>query len=222
MNIRYRSAEPAELIEYRDEQLFKGLWELTRKLADADVEDWPTSPGFGGWTPAERRDAHLALLNAIGVTYALLNHYEKETALRAGRLGAGYPELAEVWRITRQGARRRWPEAAAGPDDGPLRRALTRVVMEVSNNRHLDPRTAARLIGPVTTAATAQANGTADQVAAAARDIVDAGPPAPPDTAVMSPLIDELKKALDGYDSGTAEKSSESSTWSRFLEPRKD
>jgi hypothetical protein len=226
MAITYRAPEPDEMLEYRT-KLFENLWELTWKLSDRDRQARPPGPGDASLTLEERRDAHLALLNSIGVTYALLDFYEKESAARAGRLGAGYPDLAEAWRITRQGARRRWPEAAVAFDEAPLRRALTAVVMAVSNNRQLDPRTAGRLIGPVATAATAMVNGTADQVAAAAREIVDAGPPAPPDSAVMSPLIDALRQALDEYDadpiedSDPAENGAEPSTWSKFLTPRK-
>jgi hypothetical protein len=220
MDISYRAAEPNEVQEYRD-KLFGGLWELTRRLADMDVEAWPEFPDFGGWTPTERRDAYLALLNAIGTTYALLDFYEKETANRAGRLGAGYPELAEAWQITRQGARRRWPDAVVTDQgDYPLRRALTKVVQMVSNSQQLDPRTAARLIGPVTAAASAQVHGSAEEVREAARRIVEAPTPAPPDALTVSPLIDELEAVLDEYDSGKPAVSTESSPWSRFLEAR--
>jgi len=220
MNVGYRSPEPDELVEYRT-KLFDGLWELAWKLADRGEAERPPGPGDASLSVQERRDAHLALLNAVGVSYALLDMYEKEAAARAGRLGAGYPDLAEAWRMTRQGARRRWPEAAVGFDEGPLRQALAKVVMEVSNNRRLDPRTAARLIGPVTAAATAQASGTADEVAAAAREIVEAAEPAPPDAAAMGPLIEGLRTVLAEYDFGTTtEMSTESSPWSRFLEAR--
>jgi hypothetical protein len=212
MKIEYRPPTPKEFLEFR-EDVRNLLAKMTWRLGDRD-DELRTVP----LEEYEQRDVYLAVLNAVGVTNAILDTFEKEAAHRAGRLGASYPELASAWRVTRQGARRRWPNSVPGPDDRSLRRALTAVVLEVSNSPTLDPGTAACLIGPVTAAAMAQAGSSAEAVAEAAAQLLAAPPPAPADAGIIGPLLDRLKAQLDDYQSGGVTSTpDEASPWQRFL-----
>jgi hypothetical protein len=212
--------------------VYKCVWQLARQLSGDAI------PPFDGFNEADlgtddQRDLALAILHAVGVSYGLLEIIEKVCARTAGRLGAGYPELAGAWKVTRQGARRRWPDAVPTErSDVELRHALTRVVMEVSNNSDLDPATTHRLIKPVTEAARAQLGSDPHAVAEAASSIIGAQPIAEADVPVLAPAMRELIQALGDYrgeddllaleDGGWhGSQSPADGTWQRFFHDRK-
>ncbi|HSA51562.1 MAG TPA: hypothetical protein VLH10_15825 [Yinghuangia sp.] len=62
---------------------------------------------------AHSRDSELATLRALAFLQRAVERAMSETAARAAHAGAGYPQLGQACRITRQGARRRWPGLAA-------------------------------------------------------------------------------------------------------------
>jgi hypothetical protein len=78
--------------------------------------------------------------------------------------------------------------------------AMAAVVKAVAPGAELDDRTVQRLSGPVDAAAKLPVDGTADEVVEAARAILEAGPPAPPDTLLVGPALAELRDAVGGYD----------------------
>lgn len=215
MPFDYRTPTPAEQIGLTNE--VKSLvMAVMLLLADR-----------GGTPPASAEIAenetqyYLALLHAVGVLYGLLDLEEKHCAKLAAHYGAGYPELAEAWRVTRQGARRRWPDAVPGRDDDALRQALTKLIQLVSGNPTLDPRTAARLIGPITAAAGAMVSGSTDDVVAAATRILESAPPAPRDQGVLHNSLAHLGRVLEEFQKDPSAVLGEtSSPWHRFLTAR--
>jgi hypothetical protein len=78
--------------------------------------------------------------------------------------------------------------------------AVAAVVKAVTPVAELDDRTLQRLSGPVDAAAKLPVDGTAAEVVDAARAILEAGPPAPPDTLSVGPALVELRDALGAYD----------------------
>ena len=78
--------------------------------------------------------------------------------------------------------------------------AMAAVVKAVTPVAELDDRTLQRLSGPVDAAAKLPVDGTASEVVDAARAILEAGPPAPPDTLSVGPALVELREALGAYD----------------------
>ncbi len=78
--------------------------------------------------------------------------------------------------------------------------AMAAVVKAVTPVAELDDRTLQRLSGPVDAAAKLPVDGTAGEVVDAARAILEAGPPAPPDTLSVGPALVELREALGAYD----------------------
>ncbi len=81
-----------------------------------------------------------------------------------------------------------------------LARAVAVVAMGVTSVAGLDPRTLARLLPSVQAAAGLLADGTLDELAGAARAILAAPPPAPPDAMSVGALLDELRDALGAYE----------------------
>lgn len=78
--------------------------------------------------------------------------------------------------------------------------AVAAVVKAITPGAELDDRTMDRLYGPVDAAARLPVDGTAGEVVGAARTILEAGPPAPPDTLLVGPALAELRDALGVYD----------------------
>jgi hypothetical protein len=86
------------------------------------------------------------------------------------------------------------------PDVTRLFCAVTDVVRVVTPAAGLDDRTMQRLHGPVDAAAKLPVDGTAGEVVDAARTILEAGPPAPPDALSVGPVLAELRDALGAYE----------------------
>jgi hypothetical protein len=86
------------------------------------------------------------------------------------------------------------------PDVTRLVCAVAAVVTVVTPAAELDDRTMHRLYGPVHAAAKLPVDGTTGEVVDAARAILEAGPPAPPDTLSVGPVLFELRDALNAYE----------------------
>jgi hypothetical protein len=214
--IDYRPPSPGELRDIRV-SVMTLLWRTAWCLADRDEKSRPPVPGDASLNVQDQRDSWLALLNSIGVFYAVLESFEKDAARRAGRLGASYPMLADAWSVTRQGARRRWPDAVAALDDGPLRKALAAVVAGLSS-ASLRPETSARMFQPMIHAAGAGDGSSPATLVLAAERLLAVPPPEPEDAEVVIPLLDALREALEETRPGVQPESPESGQWQRFLD----
>lgn len=64
---------------------------------------------------AEPVDTALSVLAAWKVVDAEVKRLTAHAAATAGSYGASYEQLGAVWGITRQGARKKWPEAVSRP-----------------------------------------------------------------------------------------------------------
>lgn len=80
-----------------------------------------------------------------------------------------------------------------------LIRAVAGLAMALSPMAGLDPRTMARLAGPVTAAAGLLGDGTIEELAATIPAIL-AAPPAPPDALSVGTLLDEVRAAYQAYE----------------------
>lgn len=218
MAITYRTPTAAEQIELTH-MLQSVVRAIMWRLADRDLGG--VAAVSADIEPGDERQLYLALLHSVGVLNALLDLEEKHYAKLAGHYGAGYPELAQAWRVSRQGARRRWPDAVPGRDDEALRQALAKLVHRVSVYAELNPRIAALLIGPITSAASAIAGGSTDDLVVAATRILKAAPADAADQGSLSKLLANLKTTLEAFESGTSVAASETrSPWQRFLAAR--
>ncbi|MFJ6622772.1 hypothetical protein ACIQOW_34975 [Kitasatospora sp. NPDC091335] len=78
-----------------------------------------------GGLPAERMwnaepvEVALSVLSAWKLVDAEVKRLTAVAAATAGSYGAGYEQLGAAWGITRQGARKKWPEAVSRPPARP-------------------------------------------------------------------------------------------------------
>jgi hypothetical protein len=86
------------------------------------------------------------------------------------------------------------------PNAVRLIQAVAKLAMALSPLAGLDPRTMARLAGPVTAAANLLGEATIQDLATAVGQILDAPPVAPPDVMTIGPLLDEVKAAFRAYE----------------------
>lgn len=85
-----------------------------------------------------------------------------------------------------------------------LVQAVAKLAMALTPLAGLDPRTMARLAGPVTAAASLLGEGTSEELASKVREILDAPPIAPADIMTIGPLLDEVKAAFRAYETSRA------------------
>lgn len=86
------------------------------------------------------------------------------------------------------------------PNAVRLIQAVAKLAMALSPLAGLDPRTMARLAGPVTAAANLLGDGTTEELAAEVGKILAVPPVAPPDVMTIGPLLDEVKAAFRAYE----------------------
>ncbi|MBQ1093608.1 hypothetical protein [Streptomyces sp. B93] len=102
------------------DRVIAAVEELTRRL----VHDLVRPPGASDEAPDERRRALARLAVLVQVEQAV-HDLEQGAAHAAAVAGAGYPEIGRAARMTRQGARRRWPgltrAVSRHPSPAPLR-----------------------------------------------------------------------------------------------------
>ena len=90
--------------------------------------------------------------------------------------------------------------ATQNPTTVRLIRAVAALAMLLTPMSGLDPRTMARLAGPVTAAAALLGQATAEDLAATIPAILGAAPVAPPDAMSVGPLLDEVRAAYQAYE----------------------
>lgn len=90
--------------------------------------------------------------------------------------------------------------AADEPNVVRLIRAVANLAGILSPFAGLDPRTMARLAGPVTAAVTLLGRGAGEDLAGAVRDVLAAPAPAPADVMALEPLLAELGAAFQAYE----------------------
>ncbi|MFF1924017.1 hypothetical protein ACFVW8_26020 [Streptomyces sp. NPDC058221] len=105
-------------------ELDKALYEALNPLATAIRSRETGLPAALMWE-AEPVEVTLSVLAAWKVMDAEVRRLTGQAAATAGSYGASYEQLGAVWGITRQGARKKWPDAVSRPAPAAAgRRAL--------------------------------------------------------------------------------------------------
>ncbi|MEU9530382.1 hypothetical protein AB0D58_34095 [Streptomyces sp. NPDC048210] len=87
------------------------LWAEAKRREGIPADGHPHSvDALRPESPAARR-LHLRHLEVAAECGEIAEQVMKEAAARSGRAGASYPEMGTAARITRQSARKRWPQA---------------------------------------------------------------------------------------------------------------
>ncbi|WP_030160829.1 hypothetical protein [Streptomyces sp. NRRL S-244] len=94
--------------------LDKALYDALNPLAAAVRSRETGLPADRMWD-AEPVDVALSVLAAWKVVDAEVRRLTAQAAATAGSYGASYERLGAVWGITRQGARKKWPDAVSRP-----------------------------------------------------------------------------------------------------------
>ncbi|MEU0074142.1 hypothetical protein ABZ027_32075 [Streptomyces sp. NPDC006332] len=96
---------------------------LADELADqlsTRVRDLPAAaPEDAHLVVRDAGDWHLARLRALREIRTVAEQLADRTVAAAGTRGAGYPQLGDAWAITRQGARKKWPDAVSAMSEPP-------------------------------------------------------------------------------------------------------
>ncbi|MFF3389902.1 hypothetical protein ACFYW1_02950 [Streptomyces sp. NPDC002669] len=100
----------------REEQveLDKALYDALNPLASA-IRARTTGLSVDRMWDAEPVEVALSVLAAWKVVDAEVKRLTANAAATAGSYGASYEQLGAVWGITRQGARKKWPDAVSRP-----------------------------------------------------------------------------------------------------------
>ncbi|MFD5906442.1 hypothetical protein ACFWHG_33785 [Streptomyces microflavus] len=96
---------------------------LADELADqlsTRVRDLPAAAPEGAHLVVrDAGDWQLARLRALREIRTVAERLADRTVAAAGIRGAGYPQLGDAWAITRQGARKKWPDAVSAMSPPP-------------------------------------------------------------------------------------------------------
>ncbi|MFJ4900694.1 hypothetical protein [Streptomyces sp. NPDC088727] len=95
-------------------ELDKALYEALNPLASAIRSRETGQPAERMWE-ADPVEVALSVLAAWKVMDAEVRRLTGQAAATAGSYGASYEQLGAVWGITRQGARKKWPDAVTRP-----------------------------------------------------------------------------------------------------------
>ncbi|MFB7513133.1 hypothetical protein [Streptomyces sp. NPDC056144] len=95
-------------------ELDKALYDALNPLASAIRSRQTGMPAERMWD-ASPLDVALSVLAAWKVLDGEVKRLTGRAAATAGSYGASYEQLGAVWGITRQGARKKWPEAVSRP-----------------------------------------------------------------------------------------------------------
>ncbi|MFD5433634.1 hypothetical protein ACFWJ4_15970 [Kitasatospora sp. NPDC127067] len=104
----------AEITHEEQTELAKALLDALGPLAAAVRARATGLPAERMWD-AEPVEAALSVLSAWKLVDAEVKRLTAGAAATAGSYGAGYEQLGAAWGITRQGARKKWPEAVSRP-----------------------------------------------------------------------------------------------------------
>ncbi|MFH8838170.1 hypothetical protein [Streptomyces sp. NPDC017868] len=104
----------SEITPEEQAELDKALYDALNPLASAIRSRETGLPADRMWAtdPAE---VALSVLAAWKVVDREVKRLTEQAAATAGSYGASYEQLGAVWGITRQGARKKWPEAVSRP-----------------------------------------------------------------------------------------------------------
>ncbi|MER8044636.1 hypothetical protein [Streptomyces sp. NPDC094032] len=95
-------------------ELEKALYDALNPLASA-IRSRQTGLSVERMWDADPVDVALSVLAAWKVMDAEVRRLTAHAAATAGSYGANYEQMGAVWGITRQGARKKWPDAISRP-----------------------------------------------------------------------------------------------------------
>ncbi|WBP90195.1 hypothetical protein [Kitasatospora cathayae] len=107
-----------EITDEEHRELAKALLEALNPLAAAVRSRATGLPEERMWD-AEPVEVALSVLSAWKLVDAEVKRLTATAAATAGSYGASYEQLGAAWGITRQGARKKWPEAVSRPAARP-------------------------------------------------------------------------------------------------------
>ncbi|MFJ2272393.1 hypothetical protein ACIOHO_40210 [Streptomyces sp. NPDC087849] len=87
------------------------VWRETKRRMGFTEQEGPATPNALSPTSRAAKAVHLAYLEVATEVGDAARALAIDVAARAGRAGASYADLGEASGITRQAARKRWPEA---------------------------------------------------------------------------------------------------------------
>lgn len=92
-------------------QLRELVWRETKKRVGLGEQQGPHSPNALAPTSAAAQAVHLMYLEVAAQVGDVAQRLAAEAASRAGRAGASYADMGLATGISRQAARKRWPDA---------------------------------------------------------------------------------------------------------------
>ncbi|MER5208284.1 hypothetical protein [Streptomyces sp. NPDC002825] len=104
----------AEITPEEQAELDKALYDALNPLASSIRSRQTGLPADRMWE-ADPVEVALSVLAAWKVMDGEVKRLTEQAAATAGSYGASYEQLGAVWGITRQGARKKWPEAVSRP-----------------------------------------------------------------------------------------------------------
>lgn len=104
----------SEITPEEQAELDKALYDALNPLASAIRSRQTGQPADRMWA-ADPVDVALSVLAAWKVMDAEVRRLTAHAAATAGSYGASYEQMGAVWGITRQGARKKWPDAVSRP-----------------------------------------------------------------------------------------------------------
>ncbi|MCT7351209.1 hypothetical protein N4P33_03365 [Streptomyces sp. 15-116A] len=103
-----------EITPEEQAELHKALYDALNPLASA-IRSRQTGLSAERMWDASPVDVALSVLAAWKVVDGEVKRLTERAATTAGSYGASYEQLGAVWGITRQGARKKWPDAVRRP-----------------------------------------------------------------------------------------------------------
>ena len=104
----------SEITPQEQAELDKALYDALNPLASAIRSRETGLPADRMWE-ADPVEVALSILAAWKVVDVEIKRLAEQAAATAGSYGASYEQLGAVWGITRQGARKKWPDAVSRP-----------------------------------------------------------------------------------------------------------
>lgn len=134
---------PLEITTAEEAALDKALLDALNPLASAMRARATGLPEERMWD-ADPVDVTLSILTAWKVVDAEVKRLTAIAARTAGSYGASYEQLGAAWGITRQGARKKWPEAVERPPPRQRRRASSNCAVAAPKSPGIRHRVAGR------------------------------------------------------------------------------
>ncbi|WP_069766765.1 hypothetical protein [Streptomyces sp. LUP30] len=110
-----------EITPEEQTELDKALYDALNPLASAIRSRQTGRPADRTWE-ADPIEVTLSVLAAWKVMDAQVRRLTARAAATAGSYGASYEQMGAVWGITRQGARKKWPDAVSRSAPATARR----------------------------------------------------------------------------------------------------